>query len=690
MAAQFAKARRQSKGEIEPQEATSSKAVPQISHFAEAAEQKQQVTPLKIAPSAVTPLKIEPTAEDKKTSKLHQIATAVQQVAASVQKKEFSPTPKTDTFVDEFLSGGEDSMEDVEEPEQEWARMTTEEFRECRSRAKNDDWSRLTTEQFREGKEAMQSSPVEPASDAESGFESVISELKDFKVQPLFVKVQNGVAHMVARVGGVLIYVETQVGEICAPAKVWVLHRITSAQGRLKDCLDPLTQKAGTYLTPVASKAGTAYAAVRVKAVAVVSPFYAKIADGVLSVQGAIGNITISIQAKASKTWIMLASQASSSYAVAYQAGDSRVRPVYVWASNHTVSAKALMLSIAQPYCIRARDGALYVQAAIGNTLVRVKVSANDRLFAPILSAYASVHGVISGHTSQVLAKVVALYDNVKSKSLDVLAPYLEKGQSMAGYTSAAINGIVVKVRVRAATIRDTAQGHVSFCYIKVKNGFIYVYGVVGDKVLCVKVSLTELMCSLTEKATVISTEALARVFAAKEHIQDSAVSMAQFARCKADKVSSQVQFAVTDRGMQMTAVGAVGGAATMGVSGGATGLATGSVIGAACGVPAAFFTFGLSIPIGAAMGGVTGLCAGAVSGGAVGLLGGGATARSVHNHKDDIKGSAMGALNKASGCKDYMTNKAKGYKESAVETTMIVKSRFVGGTGETMQSHVD
>jgi len=165
---------------------------------------------------------------------------------------------------------------------------------------------------------------------------------------------------------------------------------------------------------------------------------------------------------------------------------------------------------------------------------------------------------------------------------------------------------------------------------------------------------------------------------------------MAQFARCKSDKLTSQGYFAVTDRGMQMTAVGAVGGAATMGVSGGATGLATGSVIGAACGVPAAFFTFGLSIPIGAAMGGVTGLCAGAVSGGAVGLLGGGATARSVHNHKDDIKGSAMGALNKASGCKDYMANKAKGYKDSAVEKTMIVKSRFVGGTGETMQSHVD
>lgn len=134
-----------------------------------------------------------------------------------------------------------------------------------------------------------------------------------------------------------------------------------------------------------------------------------------------------------------------------------------------------------------------------------------------------------------------------------------------------------------------------------------------------------------------------------------------------------------------MTAVGAVGGAASMGVSGGAAGLATGSVIGAACGVPAAFFTFGLSIPISAAMGGAAGMCAGAVTGGAVGIVGGGATARTVHKHSDGIKGGAAGALEKASGYKDFVSQKAKGYTNSVAEKTMMMKTRLVGGTGGTV-----
>jgi len=134
-----------------------------------------------------------------------------------------------------------------------------------------------------------------------------------------------------------------------------------------------------------------------------------------------------------------------------------------------------------------------------------------------------------------------------------------------------------------------------------------------------------------------------------------------------------------------VSAAGALGGAAAGGVSGGAAGLATGCVIGALCGVPAAFFTFGLSIPMGAAMGGATGLCAGAVTGGAVGLVGGGATARTVHKHSDEIKSGAAGTLNKASGYKDLVSLKAKGYTNSVAATTMMVKTRIVGGTGATV-----
>lgn len=69
----------------------------------------------------------------------------------------------------------------------------------------------------------------------------------------------------------------------------------------------------------------------------------------------------------------------------------------------------------------------------------------------------------------------------------------------------------------------------------------------------------------------------------------------------------------------------AAGGAVVSGSAGGVVGTATGSAIGAAIGIVPAFFTFGLSIPLGAVIGGATGLFAGAAVGSTSGLLGGAA-----------------------------------------------------------------
>ena len=58
------------------------------------------------------------------------------------------------------------------------------------------------------------------------------------------------------------------------------------------------------------------------------------------------------------------------------------------------------------------------------------------------------------------------------------------------------------------------------------------------------------------------------------------------------------------DGHVQATCAGVAGGAAALGATGGATGLAAGSAVGAALGLVPAIFTFGLSIPVGAAIGG--------------------------------------------------------------------------------------
>jgi len=174
-----------------------------------------------------------------------------------------------------------------------------------------------------------------------------------------------------------------------------------------------------------------------------------------------------------------------------------------------------------------------------------------------------------------------------------------------------------------------------------------------------------------------LSNGAQSRAVAAKNAIQDTAISAIQAAKIKGSSVSSKASDMVTDRSVQVTAFGAVGG--------GATGLATGTVAGAVCGLVPAFFTFGLSIPVFATVGGAAGLC--------TGTLAGGATAKSIHANQDDIKSSMVGVMSKAnggkeyiistaSGGKEYMSKKARGCTDFVGERTMMVKARLVGGTG--------
>jgi hypothetical protein len=358
-----------------------------------------------------------------------------------------------------------------------------------------------------------------------------------------------------------------------------------------------------------------------------------------------------------------------------------------MWTSSKTTLAKGYAQAAVQPYWVRARDGFVYIQTSVGNTLVRIKVGVHDassHISAQVLAAYASVCGAINSYTEPLLARIVAVYGATKEKALEILRPYLSKARSMAEYSSASINGIVVGVKVKAASARDTALEYQSACYIKFKDGFIYVRGLVADRVVFIKVRLADLLSNMNLKATAINSQAKARFFATKGRIADAACSATQVAKTKTSELSSKISVAVKDRGVQVTAASAIGGAAAMGASGGAAGLTTGTVIGAACGVVPAFFTFGLSIPIGAALGGATGLCAGSVAGGTAGLVGGGLAGRSVHNNQDEIHQRVKGTLNKANGCKDYMAEKTKGYKDFVVGKSADLRTRLVGGTGGT------
>merc|ERR1712060_585424 len=111
-----------------------------------------------------------------------------------------------------------------------------------------------------------------------------------------------------------------------------------------------------------------------------------------------------------------------------------------------------------------------------------------------------------------------------------------------------------------------------------------------------------------------------------------------------------------------------------------------GTIVGAAFGLIPAVFTFGLSIPIGAAIGGSTGLVAGTVAGGAVGFVGGGVAGRTAHKHREQIGDGVAAVANKASGLKAAVRGKSSEYldrisgKVSECKTTIVGKRTSVAG----------
>merc|ERR1711920_600132 len=100
--------------------------------------------------------------------------------------------------------------------------------------------------------------------------------------------------------------------------------------------------------------------------------------------------------------------------------------------------------------------------------------------------------------------------------------------------------------------------------------------------------------------------------------LADRALTLARAAKEKAKELAK-------DRRTQVTAASAGLGGAACGAGGATAGLVTGGALGGAVGIPFAFFTLGLSIPVGAMLGGGFGLVAGGAAGTTVGATAGGA-----------------------------------------------------------------
>eukprot|EP00931_Biecheleriopsis_adriatica_P066345 TRINITY_DN40726_c0_g1_i1.p1 TRINITY_DN40726_c0_g1~~TRINITY_DN40726_c0_g1_i1.p1 ORF type:complete len:536 (-),score=104.91 TRINITY_DN40726_c0_g1_i1:46-1596(-) len=132
---------------------------------------------------------------------------------------------------------------------------------------------------------------------------------------------------------------------------------------------------------------------------------------------------------------------------------------------------------------------------------------------------------------------------------------------------------------------------------------------------------------------------------------------------------SHVLQAAASPEG-RVTAASAASGAVALGAGGGCAGLLAGGVAGAACGVIPAFFTFGLSIPVGFVLGGGTGAVAGTAIGGSVGAVAGGAMGRAVYSNREHLAERAREAWQAADSIAQTPVARLKGFASSGTGST--------------------
>jgi len=132
----------------------------------------------------------------------------------------------------------------------------------------------------------------------------------------------------------------------------------------------------------------------------------------------------------------------------------------------------------------------------------------------------------------------------------------------------------------------------------------------------------------------------------------------------------------VTDKSFQVTTASAAVGAAGCGAAGGAFGTVAGAGAGMLIGVPAALFTFGMSIPVCATIGGGLGCATGATTGAAAGGLMSGVTGYSTHKYRKELSKGASDAWS------TYQSGTSRLKEQAMVSVTRV--TAMVSGTGGT------
>jgi len=240
-------------------------------------------------------------------------------------------------------------------------------------------------------------------------------------------------------------------------------------------------------------------------------------------------------------------------------------------------------------------------------------------------------------------------------------------GGAFGGATGAVAGG-------SAGVLAGGAAGHGAFRYrIEIKDGLIYVRKQAISKVEKATLTIKDTATGITTRVNMVCSSTASFALA-------KASTARLMAAEKFGKVSTGAVAAAKNRRVQVTAGSAAAGTAVCAPLGGIAGGFAGGFAGGVVGLVPAIFTFGLSIPVCAAIGAGMGLCGGAVAGGSAGAVGGGSIGYGSYTYRKEIKDSAQ-SVQKQLGDTAQATQKKIGEASQATkkrigETSEVVKAR--------------
>lgn len=358
----------------------------------------------------------------------------------------------------------------------------------------------------------------------------------------------------------------------------------------------------------------------------------------------------------------------------------------------------------------------------VGKAMAAVETTRSflGRVSELVLEKAASAKVATIGKGKTASAFVVGSLNDVKVRGLTALGQVKKAANDQITFVNGQAVAVLDEAKARVSKVGSAIhQSALGYVPVEVKARAVLVHGYANERFLALKGATASLSESTRERAmaqatsvqimtmntfesakaqaahlgdvvvettpipvkacvTTVYTSAATKVSAAQLAIVSVSDRAVDFSKAKASQVNTAVREVASDPKAQSATIGAAGGAATMGATGGAVGLASGSMAGAMVGLVPAIFTFGLSIPIGAVLGGGAGLCFGSAVGGTTGLVVGGAAGYK----KDGISSGTKNVL-------AQVGDRAQSAKEKASASLQFVQSSvqargraMIGGSG--------